>query len=591
MIGKHISPGKVRSKNSYCRAVISYIVRPENSGQEKCAVWGCANVLMEETPEQVIREMVATASTDITSPNPFVHFVFALVSGEEFNGKQADVAERILKELDADGLQVLWGEHIDTDHRHLHVFINRVDPDTGELRDINQRYYAKAAHQAAAVVSDAFGFSQPQNALYEVQDGKAERKKKVHADDPRTGISPKPLPAWVYAWEEKHGAEHPWRTGQRVFLDTLAQAATWNDLSVMLLEQGYFIKETPGRNNAHVLMLPGYEHPIKLSAISRAVSYNNLQRIFDVASQHAEELHEPNTNTATAPCSFEADPATVRGHQKLSGQSSSVGESHAAPRSHGEAISEPDEGIHDNISSGSGGSEKGERDSRRHEKRYYTDMGGNSNNHRPDGATFGIKEEERQEGAMQPQRPLPEIAAASMALFVAHHGHRKLRKLVQATLARVEAVRRKAALTPTPVCLAAAITQPPVPASLPLPVIAAADMRHFAVAASSARLKRNIGVIAEKFNKAREQVRHISRPLTLDSPVFPVQQWGRLEFPVISQAALRRLLQQRAARWVQEKMLALRQPLATIATQVSALPEPRANIGDAPEEDGGLHAG
>lgn len=152
-------------------------------------------------------------------------------------------------------------------------------------------------------------------------------------------------------------------------------------------------------------------------------------------------------------------------------------------------------------------------------------------------------------------------------------------------------VRRKAALIPAPVHLPAPTVQKHVPASLPLPVIAPADMRHFAVAASSARLKRNMGMIAGKFNKAREQVRHISRPVILDALVFSVQQWGHLEFPAISQAALRRLFQQQATRWVQENMMALRQPLTTIAAQVSALPDPHAHTGDGPEEDEGLHAG
>lgn len=590
MIGKHIPPGKIRSKNSYCRAVINYIVRPENSGQEKCAVWGCAHVLMDETPEQVIREMVATASMDISSPNPFVHFVFALAPGEEFDGKQIAVVTHLLKELDAVGLQALWGEHIDTDHRHLHVFINRVDPDTGDLRDINQRYYTKMAHRAAAVLSDAFGFSQPQNALYEVQNGKATRKEKPHADDPRTGISAKPLPAWVYAWEEKHGTEHPWRTGQKVFLDTLTQAATWDDLSVTLLEQGYYIKEIPGKKNAHVLMLPRYEHPIKLSAISRAVSYNNLQRIFDVVSQQAEVLHEPSTITATTPRPFEADPAAVRGHQKLSSQGSPDGEPHAASRSHSEDSRGADAGIPDHIPTGSGGREKGQSGSRRDKAEYCGNMGGHTSNHRTTGTAFGIKEEERQGEAAEMPRPLQEIAAASMAQLIAHHGHRALQKVVQGTLARLEEVRRKAALIPPSVRLPVVTAQNFVPAPLPLPIIAATDMRHFVVAASSARLKRNMGMIASKLRTARQQVRHISRPVTLDAPIFSVQQWGCLEFPAISQAALRRLFQQQATRWAQEKILALRLPLTTIAAQVSALPEPQANTGEGPEEEEGLDA-
>lgn len=589
MIGKHIPPGKIRSKNSYCRAVISYIVRPENSGQEKCAVWGCANVLMDKTPEQVIREMVATATMDISSPNPFVHFVFALAPGEEFDGKQIAVVTHLLKELDAVGLQALWGEHIDTDHRHLHLFINRVDPDTGDLRDINQRYYTKIAHRAAAVVSDAFGFSQPQNALYEVQNGKATRKEKPHADDPRTGISAKPLPAWVYAWEEKHGTEHPWRTGQKVFLDTLTQAATWDDLSVTLLEQGYYIKESPGKKNAHVLMLPRYEHPIKLSAISRAVSYNNLQRIFDVVSQQAEVLHEPNTVTATTPRPFEADRAAVRGHRKLSSQGSPDGKSYAASRSHSEDSRGADAGIPDHFPTGSGGRKKGQSGSRRDKADHCGNMGGHTANHRTTGTAFGIKEEERQEEAAEAPRPLPEIAVASMAQLIAHHGHRALQRVMQVTLARLEEVRRKAALIPPSARLPVITVQNSVPASLPLPIIAAADMRHFAVVATSARLKRNMGMIAGKISKVREQVRHLSRPVTLDLPVIAAQQWGEQEFPAISQSALRRLFQQQAIRWAHKNIVALRQPLAIIAAQVSALPEPHADTGEGLEEEDGLH--
>lgn len=278
MIGKAILAGEIVSKFAYAAAACFYIIRPHHAGKEKCVMWGGLNFLDAHTPAHMVEEMRALASLDTSTRNPFLHFVFSLPENEHFpRAILESIAESLLKSLGAEGLQALYGLHIDTYNEHLHLFLNRVDQVEGKARDINQRFYQKAAQRAAAEVRRQFNLPATPNSLYHVVDGRAVRICRPQPDGPDSPdaperISPKPLPAWVHSWEKENQKEHPWRKAQRDFIEAVEKSSTYNELTVHLVEQGYYIQSVAGKKNAHVLTMRDHSVPIKLSAISRAVS-------------------------------------------------------------------------------------------------------------------------------------------------------------------------------------------------------------------------------------------------------------------------------------------------------------------------------
>lgn len=72
--------------------------------------------------------------------------------------------------------QIVYGLHADTDNRHLHVVVNRVDPETLRCTEINKGFDIEAGHRAIALIEHHQGWSREENALYQVdQDGKPVR--------------------------------------------------------------------------------------------------------------------------------------------------------------------------------------------------------------------------------------------------------------------------------------------------------------------------------------------------------------------------------------------------------------------------------
>ncbi|WP_278368134.1 relaxase/mobilization nuclease domain-containing protein, partial [Acetobacter orientalis] len=177
IIKKVKNPKKSTSKSERIRRLILYVASPEKTDtSEKCIYFGARGFLTDILDSQ-IAEMIALATEAARSADTVNHYVLSWKRGESPTTEQVDEAVTLLqKEMGLNLHQIVYGLHADTDNRHLHVVVNRVDPETFRCTEINKGFDIEAGHRAIALIEHHQGWSREQNGLYQVdQDGKLVR--------------------------------------------------------------------------------------------------------------------------------------------------------------------------------------------------------------------------------------------------------------------------------------------------------------------------------------------------------------------------------------------------------------------------------
>ncbi|HQT47666.1 MAG TPA: relaxase/mobilization nuclease domain-containing protein, partial [Acidocella sp.] len=163
MIGKIITAGGggVRAKGgAVFGRVAEYI---ENKpAHERGAMLAADCVLSAETAAV---EMEAVAHEAPRCKEPALHVVLAWQSGEHpTEAQQREAVARVLVNMqdrdgrDMSGHQWVAVLHKDTDHDHLHVLINRVDPETA--RPVSPAWSQRSLHKAAREIEAAQGWAE-----------------------------------------------------------------------------------------------------------------------------------------------------------------------------------------------------------------------------------------------------------------------------------------------------------------------------------------------------------------------------------------------------------------------------------------------
>ncbi len=171
MIGKKIpNRGKTSSKASRIGGLSDYIRAPEKTNeQEKCA-YSKGRGFLTESHQGQRAEMVALAQESVLSNDPINHYVLSWKEGEIPTPQQVEQAlDLVLEQMGMQSHQVIYGLHSDTDNYHVHIAINRVNPETFRLVEINKGFDIEALHQAVARIENAQGWQPEKNARYQVQ--------------------------------------------------------------------------------------------------------------------------------------------------------------------------------------------------------------------------------------------------------------------------------------------------------------------------------------------------------------------------------------------------------------------------------------
>ncbi|WP_297577515.1 TraI/MobA(P) family conjugative relaxase [uncultured Deefgea sp.] len=268
MIVKKIgNPGKSASKSTRIYALSNYILSPTSTNRhEKCVYFGTRGFFTDQLKSQQA-EMLALAQEAVRSKDTINHYVLSWHEGEQPSAEQIEeLVDIFLGELDLHIHQCMYGLHADTGNLHLHLVINRVDPESIKVIKPNQGFDIKAAHKAVARIEHAQGWLREPNGCYRVLEN-GELGREHHAPTPRQ-------PA-----QSKRDKEH--RTGEksaeRIAIEEAApiiqSANCWSELHRGLAKCNMRYQ----RSNGGAVVFVG-AIAVKASRVLPAASLNKLQK-------------------------------------------------------------------------------------------------------------------------------------------------------------------------------------------------------------------------------------------------------------------------------------------------------------------------
>jgi hypothetical protein len=270
MIVKKVPTSKrapARSKALNVRALVDYIAGLRAGGTgEKVEHRDAANLLNIDHEGQV-QEMIDLAEMARHCPQPVQHWIMSWREGEQPTSAQADAAVAIF--LDEMGLarhQAIYALHRDTHNWHLHLAVNRVDPETEKVVTVNGRFDHEVAHRAIARIEREQSWRREDRALFIVgPGGDLERvRPRGHEGEVSNGARD---------FEERVGA----RSAERIALEDVAPilrgARSWSEMHKELCQHGIRFE----RKGSGAILWIG-EQPVKASRAGRDCSMAALER-------------------------------------------------------------------------------------------------------------------------------------------------------------------------------------------------------------------------------------------------------------------------------------------------------------------------
>jgi hypothetical protein len=295
MIGKHIANPKTRSS---FRALNDYITgkskrRLEEAG-EKIAFTGCLNLVSVNT---ATLEMESLAFQNKRSADPVMHLLLSWRENENPTQKQVTEAVEItLKELNLSQCQAVYALHQNTDNMHLHICVNRIDPDTAKAVTPAGGWTRRAMERAARRIEHAQSWQTEANTWSYVDEaGRIVRKPKPE------GIS---VPQKASDMENLTGEQSAIRRAQDIMKDKIKDLSGWEDFHNRLALGGMRYQ----RKGSGAVVFVG-DIPVKASEVSRNLTLTKLEKRFGPfkEAQHlAEVIFNDASPTQSQPIPLDA---------------------------------------------------------------------------------------------------------------------------------------------------------------------------------------------------------------------------------------------------------------------------------------------
>ena len=190
--------------------------------------------------------------------------MFSWQEGEQPTREQVEeVVDMFLEKMGLTGHQTVYGVHYDTDNYHLHVAVNRTNPETGKVVLPFNGLDIQEAHKLVAHIEGRQGWASEENSMYAVlENGELARR--------RTAREIKPKQA-ALDFEHATGEKSAQRIAQERGHSIIKDAQSWAELHEKLAEVGLrFEKKGSG-----AIIFVG-EKAVKASSVDRAFSMGKL---------------------------------------------------------------------------------------------------------------------------------------------------------------------------------------------------------------------------------------------------------------------------------------------------------------------------
>jgi hypothetical protein len=266
MIGKHIpspkSNGSFGGLNDY---ITGKAKRRLNT--EKVTFADCVNLI---STESATTEMESLALQNKRCADPVMHLLLSWRENENPTREQVAEAVKItLDEMNLSDCQAVYALHQNTDNMHLHICVNRVNPDT--LRAVNPAHgwTRKGMERAARKIEHAQGWQTENNTWSEID----ERGKAVNKPRPANPNRPRQIPQKVQDMENLTGEQSAIRKAQNALKDRLKGVSTWDDFHTLLSLGGMEYRK---KGSGAVITIDGVT--VKASDVSRNLTLSKLEK-------------------------------------------------------------------------------------------------------------------------------------------------------------------------------------------------------------------------------------------------------------------------------------------------------------------------
>lgn len=244
--------------------LVDYIRFPHNRNpQEKIECAGGRNFLSATHTGQKV-EMIALARESTHSGMPVQHWMFSWQEGEQPTREHVEeVVDMFLEKMGLAGHQTVYGLHYDTDNYHLHIAVNRMNPETGKVIRPHSGFDIREAHKIVAHIERRQGWASEENPMYAVlEDGELARR--------RTAREIKPKQA-ALDFEHATGEKSAQRIAQERGHGIIKNAQSWAELHEKLAKVGLRFE----RKGSGAIIFVG-ETAVKASSVDRAFSMGKL---------------------------------------------------------------------------------------------------------------------------------------------------------------------------------------------------------------------------------------------------------------------------------------------------------------------------
>lgn len=260
--------GKVAASGSGFRGVVNYLLlgKKDVPNPDRVA-WTMAHNLLIDDPDRAPALMRATANQSLRCKKPVYHLAIAWHADENpDDDMMREVGAQTLKDLALDEHQALLIAHKDTAHKHLHIVINRVHPETGKAWSNSNDY--KRIEISLRKQAEARGlpyvpgrFNDPSRFAGK---GRGARNGEYQAAV-RHG---KPAPKAMWSKDDIKGL-------RAVLSPTFAEATSWDDLAGRVAALGFRISP-----KGQGLIIEGAAGFMKLSDLGKQVRVKSLEEAF-----------------------------------------------------------------------------------------------------------------------------------------------------------------------------------------------------------------------------------------------------------------------------------------------------------------------
>ncbi|MDR0652568.1 MAG: relaxase/mobilization nuclease domain-containing protein, partial [Synergistaceae bacterium] len=264
MIGKYIPSPKSGGSFGGLNDYISGKSKRRIEG-EKGAFADCVNLISVDT---ATAEMEAIAFQNKRCGNPVMHLLLSWREDETPEREQVLEAVRItLDEMNLSQCQAVYALHQNTDNMHLHICVNRVDPDTLKAINPAHGWTRKGMERAARRIEHAQGWEVENNAWSEI-DGQGRIVQKERVPE---AVIPQP----VKDKENLTGEQSAVRKAQGALKDAAKGLKSWREFHALARSNGM---EYEKKGSGAIIRVG--DIVIKASAASRNLGLSKLEKIF-----------------------------------------------------------------------------------------------------------------------------------------------------------------------------------------------------------------------------------------------------------------------------------------------------------------------